>query len=604
MASKSAEDTTGTLYLIAIQVVSRGLTFIGNQALLRYVSPGHLGLAVQLEALSTSVLYTARESLRVALQRSPRIAFEKKSRRIAVATSQSAVNAAWLVIVLGVVLGNLFSFLYLYPASTDLLNSPDFKLAFWLYAVATILELLSEPSFVVIQQNSLFKSRARAETSAAVARCISACLTAVITYRRKMPMSVLPFAVGQVLYGLFLSSIYCWTAAVKASSAGFSTLPEKVEATSDILFSRFSRPLLGLAGAFYGQSIFKWLLTQGDTLVLSLFADLSAQGIFALASNYGGLLSRLLFQPMEESSRNVFGRLLANEKLTRTGDSTGKSPDLIDKRKQALQYLSTTLRVYSLAIAIPCITLLPQIFPLLVQTLLGSRSQWNSAQTSALLSAYSYYIPCLAFNGILDAFVTSVATEAELGAQSLMMIGTTMIYLSSAYLGMTVMQLGAVGLVYANILNMLLRIGFSIWFIAGWIRGYLPLKRAKHQRSVFRQFVDNSIPNPSCLLVSALIGAALLAEGNVRLVLGKQENPQTTAKVKLAGLFLDFDLFSLSYFLTCVVLLISSVAITESTFLLEVLEPIVPQRVKAWLTFLFPPRQDSLRTKPNDTKIS
>ena len=61
----------GAPYLIVIQVASRGLTFLANQILLRYLSPGNLGVATQLELYSTSSLYFSRESIRIAVQRQP-----------------------------------------------------------------------------------------------------------------------------------------------------------------------------------------------------------------------------------------------------------------------------------------------------------------------------------------------------------------------------------------------------------------------------------------------------------------------------------------------------------------------------------------------------
>src|SRR5271163_4619450 len=66
------ETARGTLYLVFIQVTSRALTFGGNQFLLRFLSPELLGIAVQLELWSVSVLYFSRESLRVALQKQPK----------------------------------------------------------------------------------------------------------------------------------------------------------------------------------------------------------------------------------------------------------------------------------------------------------------------------------------------------------------------------------------------------------------------------------------------------------------------------------------------------------------------------------------------------
>lgn len=579
MSSNTASTgVANTAYLILIQVVSRGLTFIGNQILLRYVRPGHLGLAVQLEALSISVLYTSRESLRVALQRLPQRKSES-SPGTRNAQLQGAVNVAYLVILLGLFLGLILGSSYLLPAGRELLGATHFEFAFWLYALATIIELLSEPGFIVIQQHALFKARARAETSAAITRCVAACLSAVVMQRSNIPLSVLPFAVGQLCYAASLLVVYYGSAFSVAKKDGVSIFPTRLVGISDTIVSTFPRPLLALAGAFYGQSIFKWLLTQGDTLVLSLFADLEAQGIFALASNYGGLASRLLFQPVEESSRNVFGRLLISEhnnssKVANKHDSPSST---ISQRQSALDYLSTTLHGYMLIILMPCITILPQLFPIMISALLGPNSQWNSPQTVSLLQAYSYYIPTLAINGILDAFVTSVATEAELGAQSIMMLGVTIIYITAAYFGMTILQLGAVSLVYANILNMFLRITFSLWFIRAWSLENLP-KRAGEKIPVFTKFCQKSLPTYACLFSFILTLLSLSGEGYLRKSFAGNATIAELSQIKLGSI--DLDLFHLSYLFSASVVLLSSIVLTEREFLVASIEPILPERIR------------------------
>lgn len=578
--SNNAASTgvASTVYLILIQVVSRGLTFIGNQVLLRYVLPDHLGLAVQLEALSVSVLYTSRESLRVALQRLPR----SKSGPTATSSNtqlQGAVNACYLVILVGLSLGLVLGTSYILRAGVELLRAAHFKFAFWLYTLATVIELFSEPGFVVIQQHALFKVRARAETSAAISRCVGACLSAIVMKRLGIPLSVLPFAVGQVCHAASLLVVYLWSASSLATTGKTSIVPRKLTGTSDTIMSIFSRPLLALAGAFYGQSIFKWLLTQGDTLVMSLFASLDAQGIFALASNYGGLVSRLLFQPIEESSRNVFGSLLAHQHAEKSKTSSQQVPPstITNQCQKALEYLTTMVRAYFLIILMPCTTILPQCFPILIATLLGPTSSWNSPQTVSLLQVYSYYIPTMAINGILDAFVTSTATEAELGAQSIMMLGVTMIYLAAAYFGMEVMQLGAKGLVYANILNMFLRICFSLWFIRSWTRQYLP-PRPDEKKSAFATFCDRCVPTYACLFSFLLTIIGLLTEDHVRALFADDARVVGLSQVKVGSV--DLDLFHISYLFSAAVVLVSSIVLTERSFLVTSIMAILPRRVK------------------------
>ena len=67
--STVAASAKGATFLILLQIASRALTFALNQVLLRFLSPGLLGAAVQLELFVISVHHFARESLRVACQR-------------------------------------------------------------------------------------------------------------------------------------------------------------------------------------------------------------------------------------------------------------------------------------------------------------------------------------------------------------------------------------------------------------------------------------------------------------------------------------------------------------------------------------------------------
>lgn len=456
--------TGGTLYLILIQVASRGLTFIGNQVLLRFLSPELLGIAVQLELFSVFVLYFSRESLRVALQRQPLVRHEKAKDggpvgKTSSLQSQSIVNLSYLVIFLGSCLALGFGCVWYNQADIVVLTSPYFGRSLLLYGMATIIELLSEPSFVIIQQNLLYKARAQAETRAAIIKCFAACLTAFLTRRLRWEPSALPYAIGQCAYAVSLLSFYLESVYAISQHEGFSMFLRSIGNNTSYLFTYFSKPQLGLAATLYAQSIFKQLLTQGDALILSFLASLSDQGAFAFASNYGGLIARLIFQPIEESSRNTFGKLLAA--------SSANGKPVKSNMQAAVDHLSGILHLYSL-ITLLSLAYLPTILPFIVLTIAGPA--WCTPAISALLSTYSYSIPFLAYNGILDAFVTAVASPAELGQQSFWMAGFTAAYLGSAYILLHVLDLGARGLVVGNMVNMALRIGWSVVFIQRYFR--------------------------------------------------------------------------------------------------------------------------------------
>jgi oligosaccharide translocation protein RFT1 len=221
--------------------------------------------------------------------------------------------------------------------------------------------------------------------------------------------------------------------------------------------SLFSRPLLSLGGSLFGQSIVKHILTQGDTLLITSLASQKAQGVYALANNYGGLVARLVFQPMEESSRNYFGKLLSSE--------DGKpSKELVAKARNNLQ---TLLKAYML-LSICVLVMGPTMAPLLLKIVAGRT--WIESGAGDVLARYCFYIPLLAINGLTEAFVSSVATESEVNKQSVWMLAFSAGFAGAAYIFLGVLDLGAEGLVWANTLNMAFRIVWSTVFIASYMK--------------------------------------------------------------------------------------------------------------------------------------
>ena len=216
--------------------------------------------------------------------------------------------------------------------------------------------------------------------------------------------------------------------------------------------------MIALSVNLYVQSAVKHVLTQGDSLLIATLADLPDQGTYALASNYGGLVARMLFQPIEESSRNAFGSLLSPE--------AGGKPSAPGMRS-ATVYLRTILRFYSL-LSICAAAFGPTIAPLLLRLVAGSR--WSSTGAGDVLATYCYLIPLLALNGITEAFISCVASSTELQRQSLWMFAFSVGFASAGYVFLRVLGWGAVGLVWANVVNMLLRIIWSWSFIQHYLR--------------------------------------------------------------------------------------------------------------------------------------
>lgn len=449
----------GATLLIALQLATRLLTFAANQALLRLLDAPLLGLSARLEAFYLAVVFFSREAGRVAVQRQPvsppggKGEGEKGKGAGPAREGQAVVNLSYIAPLLGLVVSASLG------SAMRSGSEPSFNDALVYYALASALELLSEPSFALAQLRLRFGTRAAAEALAGVARC-AATLASAWALSRRGDVGVLPFAYGQVAFGTVLLLWYSASGWSIARQGGFSILPRRIPQGgkdaegADYLLGYFYKPTLRLAGTMSAQSVVKHFLTQGDTFLVSLLSTPRAQGVYALAGNYGGLVARLLFQPVEESSRAYFSRLLSS--ASKTATATARAD------------LHRLLRIY-LLLSVPVATLAPLFAEPLLSVVAGGR--WGQ-EAGGALRAYCAYIPLLALNGVLEAFVSSAATEAQVRRQAGFMAGCSAAFGAAAYLSLRVLPVEpAVGLVLANGVNMLCRIVWSGAFVRGYFGG-------------------------------------------------------------------------------------------------------------------------------------
>lgn len=465
----------GASLLIILQVASRLITFIANQLLLRFLTAPLLALSTQLEVYYLSILFFARESLRVAIQRqgiagaaNTEDGAQADDAAVARREGQAVVNLGYLAVGLGSVVSVTLGWMYLASASATTLQTPWLVESLWLYGIAAMVELLSEPCFVLMQTRLQFGTRATAESVATFLRCIVVFGSAVWASQKGLDIGVLPFALGQLSYGASLLLVYFASGYRLATSTGFSLFPKRLNSSKSVVFvlSYFYKPTVSLAGSMMAQSFVKHLLTQGDTFLISLFSTPEVQGVYALANNYGSLLARLLFQPVEESSRSYFSRLLSSPSSSNNGDVSSQPSSSV---KEAKRNLHTILRLYILLSSI-IVSIGPFAAPALLSIVVGSR--WAGSGAGQVLGTYCFYIPFMGLNGITEAFVASVATEAQVHRQSFWMGIFSAVFAASAFLLMSVFPLGAQGLVYANSINMLCRIIWSGAFITGFFKSH------------------------------------------------------------------------------------------------------------------------------------
>lgn len=600
----------GASLLILLQILSRALTFIANQVLLRFLTASLLGVSTQLEVYYLSVIFFARESLRVAIQRQDSTALSssllsgttKDVNNDGAATpatpvtqaTQAVINLSHLSLLLSLPLSFTFGHLYLSSVSSFTLASTPFLVpSLYLYGLAAILELLSEPCFAVMQIRFQFGTRAAAESIATFLRCFVTLGLAVWGAKKGRDVGTLPFAVGQCAYAVGLLGVYLVKGWRLSSEEGFSLWPRRLTTGTrkdakkenrtegevetggkkNFVLGYFYRPTLDLASSMMAQSVVKHILTQGDTFLVSILSTPTAQGVYALANNYGGLLARLVFQPVEESSRSYFSRLLADSTATSSSPSTSPATTPSPKTSsppaaalfQASTSLLTLLKSY-LLFALPLLVFGPPASSPLLTLIAGTRWTGPSSSTSsadsapATLALYMYYIPLLALNGILEAFVSSVASEKQVHRQSMYMTVFSLVFAGTGYLTLKVWGLGARGLVLANAVNMGCRILWAWSFISKWIAeragkvtGEKDGGEKKDGEKEVRFGVLDVLPKPGAV-AAAVVARSVVGRvvGSGSQVMGAKE--AVYVLIKIAGVAMPF---------------VVAVAIAEREFLLS-----------------------------------
>ena len=463
----------GAKLLMAMTLAQRLLTFAMNTALVRRTQAEVLGFAAHdMELLLSTVLFLAREGVRLTALRS--------NTEQASSATQSLVNLAWLVPPLGCVLAAGACTVFSRGA-----GSAEEQATVLAFGLAAIVECFTEPAYVLAAGSLRFDVRVRAEGAAIFAKTLTTA-GAVLGFG----LASSAFAVGQLAYAAVLVGVYLhWAASDGVLSR---LLPRALTAEERTLGNFILASHLQLGGAFWGQGVLKHLLTEGDRLVLVSTASRQEKGVYSVVTNLGSLAPRLVFQPLEEAGRALFGRLALQ--TAQQGPSA----------RHAVQASWTTLAaLLRLVLLVGCTFACfgAPFTGVLVSLLLPGR--WVGLAVPQALALYCLYVAALALNGMTEAFVFATASQAALFRLNLRMVCISLAYCAAAWLAVGPAGLGVPGLIGAGALNMLLRSASSTLHI--------------HQHFAAWPDVDvslaNALPAPQTLLVAAVASAACHAAG-------------------------------------------------------------------------------------------
>lgn len=276
--SGASRFLAGASSLVLLQVLTRIVTFLLNQILVRLSTPQVFGTAaIQFELLLSTILFLSREGVRLALLRSstdaesgedkPEGSIDVAAGKSTSASQSSSVtrkrkgnqtltekssttgaetgsheniilvsNIATLPVMLGIPLAVGLTVAYVYTASLETSSQPYFHASIIIYALSALIQLAAEPMYIFAQQELNFTVRLRSEASGVISRAAVTVLVLVLARRLgrvgKKAMDegnewgLLAFALGQLAYAIFLFGTYIWTYWSRPSE--WRWLPKKV----------------------------------------------------------------------------------------------------------------------------------------------------------------------------------------------------------------------------------------------------------------------------------------------------------------------------------------------------------------------------------------
>ena len=442
--------------LVAGQLVSKLFTFSLNQLLLSYTSPSSLGVSQLVEFVLDYTFFLSREALRLTIAKLPGNA------QLAPARLQLTINYSFLTFVIYIVLGTPIVYWKIVCNNHDLsslLGAVSVSHLVSTIFLCVVCELLAEPYYNVNQYVKLdFKTRTKIESLAGFVRCIMQFLAVVLfapllgLQRSDVDAYVLGYLAGQLSYSFAIVLLYWYSFSFQLF------MPQKVQSKDSTSAAWFEPVSWAYFQSIFVQQLFKNFLTVGDRFVTTSLLPIQTQGYYSFISNYGSLIARILFAPIEESTRITTGSLFKDSSV----DVKKQREDFV----QLTNCLANVTKIYTYLL-----TLLVIFAPLNTRFLLSLVfKNFTSDEVVSAFKIYWFYVFFLALNGILEALFQSLFHSREtVNRYSVFMFINTVVFLSSLVLLIGKFDYGLNGLIFANMLNMAMRIVYCRWAIHSFI---------------------------------------------------------------------------------------------------------------------------------------
>lgn len=508
MRFQSPADTlrsaaTGLSAHLVYQVSARLFSFIIKAIVVRALKPAQYAFVeIRVVLLVSLALLPATTGFR-----SVSLRLDSENRALALA-SFNAIFTTFSGLTLGLVA------IYIDPANT---------LALTLVIISIFIRAFAEIPVIFARRYQLYSQSSRARAVSIIMSGVAQ--TVAISLITKQSHAAPASTTGHIAYVVTLGLSMHFT----LKSAGHTQPSLSLHHLAEHLY----RDDLVMAAVATGEGFIKFLLENGEAIILDTCCAADVKGAYKIAANLGSVFARFFSEALEEQAFNVFSRLspafrpnlsvddansptyenrqdttVVSKQILASSKSGSNIPDLHAMRAACEDMLVLGLKA-AISVSLLFATVGPP-FAFAVVRLLYGETWANHTPAPTILSFYLSYLVFMAANGVSEAFVTASASTEELKARTKFATVLSLAYLMSLYYAAK--TYGALGIILVNCFNMALRTSYSAWFFHSVTRRPLHI-------------LSGALPNPivfiillACRLLSNLSESHFLGPHNNRLM--------------------------------------------------------------------------------------
>lgn len=429
-------------FLVGTNAIQKIIMFLLNQSVLIFTSPEILGIvSIKFEFWVSTILFLSREGTRLGCLRYP--IYQNNISPIIIQSFITFIVA--VIILLAIMTGD--SIYHFFSSSHE-------RIVFLFYGIACLIECLGEPwyNFYLSQVN--VQPKAIAETFGLLAKSIFLFLFIIV-----FKVGLFGFGFAQIAYSVFYLGILI--------SFGRDNLnPFQYLQVTNTKAYHLDYQLCKNCIQLTGMSIVKHFLTEADKISLNLYCSSRQQGNFAIANNYGSLIARLVYLPIEESIRLSFSKASNNlnlEIIEKIPSILNPSDiiEMINKSTYFNEMKSTFLFTLKFVLFLGItISFFGPIY-LEIPFLFLKNTNWDTDEVIDSLIFFCYYLLVLGVNGVSEAVVQSIGYNVTYSTAGLVFSCITF-FLFSKY---CIDIYSSAGIVLISTFAMLVRVIWNFYLI-------------------------------------------------------------------------------------------------------------------------------------------